>query len=424
MRPHRELLRASDAEITSNVNDVILTLNAGSSSIKFGLYTFEGQSETLIWRGHLDLSRQPSRFIVTDLEQREIDWQETFKGSSYQDALSRLLRWLVEQMASFRLVGVGHRLVHGGVAFNHPVIINEQVMVSLEKLAPLAPLHQPPALEGIRAIERFQRELPQVACFDTAFHRTMPFEEQVYALPIRWSEKGIRRYGFHGLSYEYIANILPDYLGDDADGRVLVAHLGHGASLCALKQRKSVGTTMGFSPLEGMPMSSRCGNLDPAVLLYLMREERMDIESISDLLHHHSGLLGLSGISGDMRELLASDEPRAQQTVRYFVWQVSRQIGALTAILGGLDALVFTAGIGEHAPVVRSQICRQSSWLGMELDEAANSANLACISAPASRVKVWVLPTDEERMIAHHTYKLLADQRVITNEKEGLNDDK
>lgn len=171
-------------------------------------------------------------------------------------------------------------------------------------------------------------------------------------------------------------------------------------------------------------MSSRCGNLDPAVLLYLMREERMDIESISDLLHHHSGLLGLSGISGDMRELLASDEPRAQQTVRYFVWQVSRQIGALTAILGGLDALVFTAGIGEHAPVVRSQICRQSSWLGMELDEAANSANLACISAPASRVKVWVLPTDEERMIAHHTYKLLADQRVITNEKEGLNDDK
>lgn len=391
-----------------NMNDAILTLNAGSSSIKFGFYTCGHESMTPIWRGHIDLSKQPSRFIVTDSAKKQTIWQESLKITDHQGAIYKLLQWLSVHATQFRLVVVGHRVVHGGTEFDRAVMLDQGIISHLAKLTALAPLHQPPALAGIRAIHQFRLGLPQVACFDTAFHSTMPYEEQVYALPTAWIDKGIRRYGFHGLSYEYIASILPDHLGDRADGRVLIAHLGHGVSLCALKQRKSIGTTMGFSPLEGLPMGSRCGNLDPAILLYLMREERMDADAISALLHHHSGLLGLSGISGDMRELLASDDPRAQKAIRYFVWHVNRQLGALTAILGGIDALVFTAGIGEHAPEIRSQICQQAAWLGMVLNESANSANLPCISTSDSSVRIWVLPTDEESIIAHHTQKLLA----------------
>ncbi|MDF0679157.1 MAG: acetate/propionate family kinase, partial [Nitrosomonas sp.] len=249
---------------------------------------------------------------------------------------------------------------------------------------------------------------PQVACFDTSFHRTMPDEEQIYALPGHLTDQGIRRYGFHGLSYEYIAHILPDHLGDRATGRIVVAHLGNGASLCALRQGKSIATTMGFTPLEGLPMGTRCGNLDPAVLLYLMREQQMNHDTLTNLLHRQAGLLGVSGISADMRTLLASNDPAAKRAVDLFVWQVCRQLGAMVALLEGIDGLVFTAGIGEHASQIRTRICARLKWLSIELDESANQANATRISTAGSHTPVLVLPTDEEIIIARHTLRLIA----------------
>ena len=305
-----------------------------------------------------------------------------------------------------RLIGIGHRVVHGGLAYPQPVRVDAAVLKVLETLIPLAPLHQPHNLAPIRrALERAP-ELPQVACFDTSFHRTQPEVAQMFALPADLREAGVMRYGFHGLSYEYIASILPGIAPKAAKGKCVVLHLGNGASMCALDAGRSIASTMGFTAVEGLPMGTRSGSLDPGVILYLLDQRGMDAQAIEKLIYHQSGLLGVSGISSDMRELLASEEPRAKLAVDLFLYRIRRELGSLAAALGGLDALVFTAGIGENAPVIRSRVCRDAAWLGVEIDEAANAAGRGCISTGSSRVAVWVIPTNEEVMIARHTRRL------------------
>lgn len=390
------------------MNEAILVLNAGSSSLKFALYQTTYGSISMICRGKIEIGdNASSRFQVKD-SRGELFWQQTLHIAHHENAIEVLLQWLETQTDKRQPIAVGHRVVHGGMLFDRPILIDEQVTTRLLQLVPLAPLHQPDSLAGISALRRLRPDLPQVACFDTCFHRTMPDEEQIYALPGQLTDQGIRRYGFHGLSYEYIAHILPDHLGDRATGRIVVAHLGNGASLCALQQGKSIATTMGFTPLEGLPMGTRCGNLDPAVLLYLMREQHMDHNTLTDLLHRHAGLRGVSGISADMRTLLASNDPGAKRAVDLFVWQVCRQLGAMMAVLEGIDGLVFTAGIGEHASQIRTRVCARLKWLSIELDESANQANATRISTADSHTPVLVLPTDEEIVIARHTFRLIA----------------
>jgi len=297
--------------------------------------------------------------------------------------------------------------VHGGAEYSRPVLVDAAVFNTLEHLIPLAPLHLPHNLAAIRAVRENQPQLPQVACFDTAFHRAHPQLSDLYALPWKYYEAGVRRYGFHGLSYEYIAATLPRVAPEIADGRVIVAHLGNGASLCALRAGKSQDSTMGFSPLDGIPMGTRPGGIDPGVLLYLAGQHGMSPAALEDLLYRESGLLGLSGISNDMRMLLESREPQARLAVDYFVHYVAKEIGALAAVLGGLDALVFTAGIGENSAVIRARIVNACGWLGMTLAADANQQGGPRISAKGSAVSAWVVPTNEELMIARHTYALV-----------------
>lgn len=389
------------------MNETILVLNAGSSSIKFALYQTAYRSISLTCRGKIEIDNRASSLFQVRNARGELLWQQHPHISCHENAIEMLLQWLETRTDLQQPTAAGHRVVHGGMLFDQPVIIDEQITTRLLQLVSLAPLHQPDSLAGISALQRLRPDLPQVACFDTSFHRTMPDEERIYALPGPLMEQGIRRYGFHGLSYEYIAHILPDYLDDRATGRIVVAHLGNGASLCALQQGKSIATTMGFTPLEGLPMGTRCGNLDPAVLLYLIREQQMDHGTLTDLLHRRAGLLGVSGISADMRILLASNDPDAKRAVDLFVWQVCRQLGAMVAALEGIDALVFTGGIGEHAPQIRAQICARLKWLSIGLDESANQANATCISTANSHTPVLVLPTDEEIIIARHTLRLI-----------------
>ena len=329
------------------------------------------------------------------------------EGTTHEDALAALLRWLEGHFQDHRLIAAGHRVVHGGSLYTAPVRIDASVTAELRRLIPLAPLHQPHNLAAIAALAKLHPALPQVACFDTAFHHTQSEVATEFALPRRLAAEGIRRYGFHGLSYEYIASVLPDILGPaEADGRVVVAHLGSGASMCAMHRRKSVATTMGFTALDGLPMGSRCGNLDPGVVLYLIQEKGMTAQAVSDLLYHSSGLLGVSGLSDDMRALLASEDPHAANAVALFVYRISRELGSLAAALGGLDALVFTAGIGEHAPEIRRRACEQAAWLGVHFDEAANTAGGPRITIMGSRASAWMIPTDEDLMIARHTWRL------------------
>jgi len=308
-------------------------------------------------------------------------------------------------------------VAHGGPKFPEPVVIDAGVLGDLESLIPLVPLHQPHNLQPIRAIMKRRPELPQVACFDTAFHRGHPRVADRFGLPDELYQSGVRRYGFHGLSYEYIARRLREVAPTIADGRVVIAHLGSGASMCALKNGKSVETTMGFSALDGLPMGTRCGSLDPGVLLYLMREKGMDADALEALLYKDSGLLGISGISNDLRDLLKSQEPRAIEAIDYFVYRIGQELGALAATLGGLDALIFTAGIGENSPEIRRRVCQDAAWLGIELDKDANEAGRQCISRPGISPSVWVIPTDEERMIALHT------RRLVTPPDAGITQD-
>jgi acetate kinase len=303
-------------------------------------------------------------------------------------------------------VAVGHRVVHGGLRFTQATRVTPEVVTELEKLNPLAPLHQPHNLKAIGVVAEIRPDLLQVACFDTAFHRAQPEVAQAFALPASITERGVRRYGFHGLSYEYIAGTLAQFDPEAAAGRTVVAHLGNGSSMCAMVAGRSVASTMGFTAVDGLPMGTRCGNLDPGVLLFLMDELHMDTRALEDLVYKRSGLLGVSGVSSDMRVLLASDDERARFAVDLYIHRIQREMGSLAAAAGGIDAIVFTAGIGEHAPSIRERVCRGAAWLGVELDPAANQGNGPRISAPGSRVSAWVVPTDEEVMIARHTLQV------------------
>jgi acetate kinase len=390
------------------VADAILVLNAGSSSIKFSVYALAGGTLRITVSGILEELYGRPRFAAKDAAGTAVGTQAWADGTLGHDgAVAFLLEWLQGRAEGEQLTGVGHRVVHGGLRYAAPVRVTGDVLADLAKLVPLAPLHQPHNLLGIQAVAARLPDLPQVACFDTAFHRAQPPMAQAFALPRALSESGIRRYGFHGLSYEYIASVLGQHDARAAAGKTIVLHLGNGASLCALDDRRSIATTMGFTALDGVPMGTRSGSLDPGVLLYLMDQYRMDARALETLLYRESGLLGVSGISSDMRVLLASAAPSAREAVDLFCYRIGRELGSLAAALGGLDAIVFTAGIGEHAAAVREQVCRHAAWLGLEFDAAANAAGGPRISTAASRTTAWVIPTNEELMIARHTAQLL-----------------
>ncbi|MHB9841735.1 acetate/propionate family kinase [Paraburkholderia terrae] len=389
--------------------DVILVLNAGSSSIKFSAFEEQGSALELVVHGQVDgLYTSHARFEALD-RHGEHHAKEWTAGTEldHRHGLEHIGVFLEEHREGHTLVAVGHRVVHGGQRFSGPVRLTPAVVDELEKLTPLAPLHQPHNLKSIRLFDQMQPDVPQVACFDTAFHRTQPDVAQAFALPAAITDLGVRRYGFHGLSYEYIASVFPHVAPGAASGRTVVAHLGNGASMCALVAGASVASTMGFTALDGLPMGTRCGNLDPGVVLYLMEERGMDARAVEDLLYRRSGLLGVSGVSGDMRTLLESDDPRAGFAIDLFVYRVSRELGSLAAAMEGIDALVFTGGIGEHSAAVREAVVRRAKWLGAELDVAANLKGGPLVTTASSRIPVWVIPTNEELMIARHTRTIL-----------------
>lgn len=393
------------------MTDTILTLNAGSSSIKFTLFSAVNglTRKAMICDGEIEGLGDTAHFFANDADGKSLIDKRLDGPATHENALAILLQWFEAEYSDRRLLAAGHRVVHGGTHFVVPVRIDEKVIEALAQLTPLAPLHQPHNLAAIQAVAHLHPTLPQVACFDTAFHHTQAAVATDFALPRTLTEEGIRRYGFHGLSYEYIASALPHALGADiAEGRIVVAHLGSGASMCAMHKRKSVATTMGFTALDGLMMGRRCGTIDPGVLLYLLQEKGMSAEAVNDLLYKQSGLLGVSGVSDDMRDLMASDDPHAKEAIDLFVYRILRELGSLAGALGGLDALVFTAGIGEHAPHVRRRVCEGAAWLGIEFDEKANLENGPCLSV--SKVSAWVLPTDEDLMIALHTFDLSSRQ--------------
>lgn len=391
---------------------LLLVVNAGSSSIKFSLYhsSLDDQGQPVA-RGHGSLERQTD---VYQLRYREVaseaDVEEQWPQSDESvtdETLGRLVQW-IERYTGDTLFAAGHRIVHGGTRTQVAALIDSAVLTEMEALIPIAPLHQPVCLAPVRFLAREHPRLPQVACFDTAFHHTLDRLETLYGLPRALSEEGIHRYGFHGLSYEYIASVLPDYDLRAAEGRTIVAHLGNGASLCALRGGRSCATSMGFTTLDGILMGTRPGHLDPGILLYLLRERGMTVQALEHLLYHESGLLGVSGgLSSDMRKLSASQAPEARDAIDLYVRSVVREIGAFAAVLGGLDALVFTGGIGEHAAAVRAGILEGCTWLGLEIDEQANRDHGPRLSRPGSRVAAWMIATDEDRVIARHTLHLL-----------------
>lgn len=392
------------------MTDVILVLNAGSSSIKFAVYPI-GASATPLIRGKVSgIGRDPV-FSAIRPDGTAIDKGITTNidtTADHEALISLLLGWLAQHHGDRTLVAVGHRVVHGGQGFKAPVVINDTVLSELEELIPLAPLHQPHNLAGIRAVAGWEESLPQVACFDTSFHRTQDRLAQLFALPRDLTDEGIIRYGFHGLSYEYIAGILPNHLGEKAEGRVIVAHLGNGASMCALKNRKSVATSMGFTALDGLVMGRRCGTLDAGVVLYLMQSKGLNATEIETLLYRRSGLLGVSGISNNMWDLEQSDDPRAREAIELFCFRAANVLGGLVPAIGGLDAIIFTAGIGENSAQVRSLICERLAYLGVDLDQIYNEGNSLRISSAQSSVDVLVLPTDEEAVIASATNEMVA----------------
>ncbi len=393
-----------------NPGPMIAVANAGSSSLKFALYQPRADGLQLQLRGAVEeLDREP-RFKARDGQGRVVAEQQWRESRGHDAALQHVIEAIQALIPGIQLAGIGHRVVHGGPGFDRPLLVTPEVLDTLQALSPLAPLHQPYNVAPMRLAFELLPEVPQVACFDTAFHRSMPDLAQMYALPYALFDEGVRRYGFHGLSYEYIASRLPGLLPPAvAQGRVVVLHLGNGASACALKDGRSVASTMGFTALDGLVMGTRSGSLDAGVLLYLMDRHQMDARALEALLYQRSGLLGVSGLSSDMRVLQASDAPRARLAVDLFVYRALREVGSLVAALGGLDALVFTAGIGEHAAAVRAALVVGLGWLGLALDPAANAGHGPCITTPGSRCSAWVVPTDEERMIASHTARLLAD---------------
>ena len=392
------------------MGNALLVLNAGSSSLKFSVFDVGvsgalwamavGQVEGLGTAPRLK-AKGADGVVIADER-----WT-TSDVANHAQALQEIATLLRSRFAGQELAGVGHRVVHGGPDYSAPLLITPPAMEKLDTFMPLAPLHQPHNLAAFRAVQQARPGLPQVACFDTAFHRTQDEVAQLYGLPYEYYERGIRRYGFHGLSYEYIAATLPDIAPEIATGRVVVAHLGSGASMCAMHDGRSVGSSMGFTALDGLMMGTRPGNLDPGIILYLLQQEGMSARDVEDLLYKRSGLLGLSGIGNDMRVLQESESPRARLAIAYFVYRISRELGGLAAVLGGLDAVVFTAGIGENSAFIRRLVCEQAIWLGIDLDPAANEHGGPRISRIGSRVSAWVVPTNEELMIARHTRQLL-----------------
>ncbi|HEY3813251.1 MAG TPA: acetate/propionate family kinase [Caulobacteraceae bacterium] len=387
----------------------ILALNAGSSSVKFTLFAREGDAPRAICRGEIEDVGGAGRLHVKDAAGATLtDVAAADPMRDPDGALSALLDWTDRHLGSSTLACVGHRIVHGGRDFTAPVRIDATVMSALEALCPLAPLHQPHNLAGVRAVERARPGLPQTASFDTAFHAGHAPTVARFALPRRYEAEGVRRYGFHGISYDYLSHRLAALDPALAKGRVIAAHLGNGASLCALANGKSVDTTMGFSALDGLVMGTRCGAVDPGVLLYLQDHDGLDSKGVSDLLYKQSGLLGVSGLSADVRDLLASDKPEAKEALDLFAFRAARETAALTATLAGLDGLIFSAGIGENAAAVRAAICERLSWLGLTLDPTLNAkGGEARISTPDSRVAVWIVPTDEEAIIVRDALALL-----------------
>jgi acetate kinase len=386
----------------------IAVVNAGSSSVKFGFYDSEGE-ETLLLRGAVEQIGVSPTLTASDGDGNdlvELNWPA--EGFGHAQAMGAILEVAREQLPAGSTVnGVGHRVVHGGTRFAAPVEVTPEIILELEKLSPLAPLHQPHNLGPIKGIAQNAPHIRQVACFDTAFHQTQPHLAQAFALPRELSDAGIKRYGFHGLSYDYVSARLKEVAPDHADKRIIIAHLGNGASICAIHQGRSVATTMGFTAVEGLVMGTRCGSIDPGVLIYLMDEHGMDARALESLVYKKCGLLGVSGISSDMRTLRASDDPRAKEAIDLFIYRIVREIGSLAAALGGLDGLVFTGGIGQRDAKTRREVAAGCAWLGAELDEARNDGKEGLISAEGSRLPMWVVQTDEERVIARQTAEVL-----------------
>jgi acetate kinase len=390
----------------------LLTLNAGSSSLKFALFEADGRAPMPLAKGQVEALGSSPHLVLRSgagdkLEDRLLPKEEGHvHKSSHESALQHILDTLKSHFPAMNVEAVGHRVVHGGPRYAEPLRLTPEIVAELEEFIPLAPLHQPHNLSGITAAQRAFPDAMQIACFDTAFHRTHPWVNDTFALPRGLYEKGIRRYGFHGLSYEYVAGRLGEIAPDIAAGRAVIAHLGAGASMCAIKNGRSVASTMGFSPLDGLPMGTRCGQLDPGVLLYLLDHEGMSSKEIGDMLYKKSGLKGLSGLSGDMRELEEAGTPEAEQAIDYFVFRIRRELGGLAAALGGLDAMVFCGGIGENSVRIRSKICEDLHWIGLDVDEARNARGETLVSTATSRAKIFVIGTDEEAMIAKHAQEL------------------
>lgn len=390
----------------------MLVLNAGSSSLKFAVFGIEPGTDGLrvVLRGQISgIGSTPAFQAWRENDHAQGASRSVDVGTldNHQKAIDLALDWIARQSGGMRLIGVGHRVVHGGPERRTPALVTTELLTELDALSLLAPHHQPHNLAAIRAVQAAAPELPQVACFDTAFHAGQPAVARRLPLPSRYRDKGLQRYGFHGLSYEYVTGAVVAYNAGRLPERLLVAHLGNGASLCAIRNGASVATSMGFSTLDGLLMGTRCGAIDPGVLLHLMREERMDEPELSDLLYNNSGLLGVSGISPDMQVLLSSDEPTATEAVELFCYTLVRAIGSMAAALGGVDALVFTGGIGEHAAAIRARVCTELAWLGLDFDAAANEAGSDLLSRPGSQLTVWVIPTNEELVIARHTLQLV-----------------
>lgn len=398
---HHALTKAATQE-------ALVVFNAGSTSLKFGAYAIDEDGKLpLLCRGRIDSMRGDPHFVAKDAAGKPLASHEWGEGHTIDQkaALHFLIDWLETDLAGTRVAAAGHRVVHGGTRFTGPVRLDTEALDYLDSLSAIEPSHQPHNVRGARAFAAAFPGRPQVACFDTSFHRSMPEVAQTYALPQEVRDAGVRHWGFHGISYEYIARQLPRFAPQAR--RVVVAHLGGGASMCALRDGRSVETTMGFGGLTGLPMATRSGDVPQDALLYLLRSKLFDDAALEKMLYERSGLLGLSGSSGDMRELQDSDDPRAQFAVECFVYAMQKYAGAYAAVLGGLDAFVFTAGIGENSASVRAALCDRLAWLGVHLDSVANAAGGPRISTPDSAVSVWVIPTDEEHMIAQHTLTLL-----------------
>jgi acetate kinase len=399
------------------MNDLILTLNAGSSSIKFALYEVIDDQPVVSVKGQVDGIGTAPHFVARDSAGKlvaESYWERVPAGQGHARAFKQIWSWLTGATQGRPILAVGHRVGHGGETYAEPVLIDTQVLAELTGLIPLVPLHQPNNLAAIRAVAADHPDLPQVACFDTGFHRGRAKVTEQLGLPRALLERGLKRYGFHGLSYEYIAGRLRELAPEAAEGRVVVAHLGSGCSMTAMRGGRSIDTTMSFSALDGLPMGTRCGILDAGVILFLMREDGLGVAELEDLLYKRSGLLGLSGVSNDLRDLHASDDPRAAEAIDYFCYRIGQTLGSLCATLGGLDALVFTAGVGENDAQVRARVCRDAAWLGIRLDAAANQTCGPRISPPGAVPSVWVIPTDEEAMIARHTLRVVRERSSPT----------